>query len=291
MHKAIYSVLRYIPDVPREEFVNVGVLLICPELKFQKVLHIPSFGDGSKAKLLMGSDGQFVRHAVGKLARAIENLSINELLGHENPKTLLSLQDLHDLSRIYAANNIQLTPPRSAATVNPEVTLQEIYGWFVAEPIIQKQSNTVNRARILRDVSSQFRQQGLFDAGVQEDWVVPVGTKSRVDLAYQNHVWHCYQAIPFEIAESRLSMSVNAYRSVKRDAQESRDAPPEVQAAKFSVLTLPPKNPQPRVADLIALLKDEGFDILDYRDTGSLTQSIAKDLQAHSPLSSSLRVN
>lgn len=38
-HLFEYAVIRVVPRVEREEFLNVGVILYCPELKFLKVLY------------------------------------------------------------------------------------------------------------------------------------------------------------------------------------------------------------------------------------------------------------
>jgi Protein of unknown function (DUF3037) len=64
---ASYSVIRYIPDIFREEFVNVGVALFCPEAGYYQLQVIDRFGRGSKAQLLADSNATFVRQALADL--------------------------------------------------------------------------------------------------------------------------------------------------------------------------------------------------------------------------------
>ena len=73
MFQGTYSVLRYVPSIPREEFLNVGVLLVCPQLQYQRILALPDYGQGSRIEALQQTDEAFVEHAVGKLRIALED--------------------------------------------------------------------------------------------------------------------------------------------------------------------------------------------------------------------------
>jgi hypothetical protein len=280
---ATYSVIRYVPSVPREEFVNVGVILICPAVSFQAMLTLPDFGKDSRIKALVNTDGLFVRHALNKLDEALRNRSINEILGQfSDPRANLGVDDLSNLWEMYRTNNIQLSPPRPATTTNPASTLEELFREFVSEPPRGARGRIISRKIIRREVTNVFRQEGLFGAGkVQEEWELPTLTKPTVDLAYQNHVWHCFQAIAFAAAERTVTNDVNAYRSVARDAREGKDLEEAVKKAVFTVLADVPRTPNPRVSNLIAALKDDVIEVADYREAPQIAQDIARDLREH----------
>ncbi len=230
-------------------------------------------------------DSNFVRHAVIKLRDAVSNNQMQLLLGKAAAEGKLNLENIELLPGVYS-NNIRLSEVFTCITENPALTLEKLFADFVGLEAPTVVSNHITRTRILKDVRSSFRQQGLFDAGLKEDFELPVRAKPVVDLAYQNHVLHCYQVIPpYGYGnENHLLQAVNAIRTVKRDVKDAKNASPEVQGAKFAVLTVPLKNVNARVADIKALLEDEGFEILDYRDTDSIGQSIARDLRANQPM-------
>jgi EAL domain-containing protein (putative c-di-GMP-specific phosphodiesterase class I) len=145
---AMYTVIRYVPNILKGEFVNVGVILVCPEYTYQGLRSLPSFGVGSKAKLLEGSDGLFVRHAVNKLQELLELNRAADLVGEEGvTANLLNFTGLEILHKMYN-NNIQLSKPYSAATDNPEELLEKLYQDFVGTAVTvydpyQKAESTV----------------------------------------------------------------------------------------------------------------------------------------------------
>jgi hypothetical protein len=279
-YSASYTILRYIPSILREEFVNVGVILICPELKFQDVRVLPSFGDDSRLKVFEQADGTFIRHAVGKLQRAIEDRSINELLGKDEEQALLSPVDLKSLQSMYVANNLQLSPVRSAATNNPQETLERLFTDFVGQVEIERVPKTVTRQVIRDKVKKVFSQQGLFDLGLKQEWPLPTLTAPTIDFAYQNHVWHCYQAISFAGAERTVTNTVNAYRQAASDAREHGELP-EIKKAKFTVFSHVPKNLNGKAKNLLEALKYDEITIANYQDVAQLSKPIMEDLKAH----------
>ncbi len=131
--KANYSIIRFIPNILREEFVNVGVILICSEKGYQGIKTLSDFGKGTKVKALdEKADGNFVRHAMTGLRNAIEHKRVSELIGKDLASNgLLELRGFEVLVGSYQ-NNIRLTPPKPLLTIDPKATLEEIYKDFVS---------------------------------------------------------------------------------------------------------------------------------------------------------------
>lgn len=275
--QATYMVVRYLPDVPREEFVNVGVVLICPSVGFQGIRVIETFGEGSRAKLL-GGEGLFVRHSLTKLRNAITHNQVDDLLGTKlAPEGLLTPSGLSDLQQIYC-NNIRFGPSRTAVTENPALTLEKLYQEYVGEQAVKSEPKSITRTIIRRKVNEVFSQQGLFNLGLTEDWRLPLLTEPTVDLAYKNRVWHCYQAISFAGHERLVTTAVNAYRQTARDA---RDSQTEVRDAQFMVLGHKPSNLFRQASNLEAALIHDGIQVADYRDAPQIAQDIKRHLEAH----------
>jgi Protein of unknown function (DUF3037) len=281
---AMYTIIRYIPNILKEEFVNVGVILVCPEVGFQRLRAIPSFGEGSKAKLLEGSDGLFVRHAVSKLEELLELNRAADLVGEEGvTNKRLNFTGLATLQKMYN-NNIQLSQPFSAATDNPEALLEKLYRDFVDTVEVKPKSERVTSGVIRRKVERTFAELELFDAGLQKNWKLPVKTHI-VDMAYKNGVWHCYQAISFATTHkgtiSDVIKDTNSYRQAASDAKNSSD--PNIENAHFTVLGYLPPSPSSIVEGLVQDLKDNGIKWADYEEAPEIAKDIARDIKAHQP--------
>jgi hypothetical protein len=285
--RAMYTIIRYIPNILKGEFVNVGVILVCPEAGYQGLRAIPQFGEGTKAKLFEGSDGLFVRHAVSKLQELLELNRASDLVGEEGvTNKLLNFTGLATLQKMYN-NNIQLSQPYSAATDNPEALLEKLYRDFVATTETKPKPERITRGVIRREVERKFADLDLFDAGLQKNWELPSKSAHIVDMAYKNGVWHCYQAISFATTHkgtiSDVIKDTNSYRQAATDARHSDDS--DVQKAHFTVLSYLPSSPSPFVQNLVNALKDDGIEMVDYKEAAELAKDIARDLQTHSQLS------
>jgi len=277
MFRAVYMIIRYIPDTLREEFVNIGVLLACPEADFQGVRAISSFGEGSKVKLLGDGDGYFVRHTLNKLSNIVDKRSTGEILGNDG--RCLTPGDSENLWQMYRANNIQLSEPRTAATSDPKATLEQLFQDFVGGQSTISRSSNITRTVINRHVRSVFAEQGLFKLGLREDWRLPVSTEPIVDYAYKNSVWNFYQAISFSGKEQRFSLQTNAYRQVASDAKKSSSE--VVAKAGFVVLGYLPAQPSKQVRNNLAALEEDNIKFVDFQEAPDIARDIRTHLQAH----------
>jgi hypothetical protein len=277
----MYTIMRYVPNILKGEFVNVGVILVCPEAGYQSFRAIPQFGEGTKVKLFEGGDGLFVRHAVYKLQETLEDKRASDVVGEEGvTNSLLNFAGLNTLHKMYN-NNIQLSQPFAAATDNPEVLLEKLYQDFVSTVVEVSQPKTVTRTIIRRQVRRAFADLGLFDIeeGVKQDWEIPSKSTHIVDMAYKNGVWHYYQAISFAGHERDVLAYTNAYRQAANDARHSGDA--DVQAAAFTVLSYLPSTVSARISDLLSALEDDDIVLVPYQEAPELAKEIARELRTH----------
>jgi Protein of unknown function (DUF3037) len=279
---ATYAVIRYVPNALREEFVNVGVLLVCPQVAYHGIRILPGFGKDTKARLLENSDGQFVRHALTTLRHSLESGRIASTVGEAGaPEGRLNLAGLSTLQRMHV-NDIRFSALRPTATVDPAVTLEQLFNEFVGPLEAVRKSGNINRTAIKREVHKVFNQYDLFGLeGVQEDFVLPVETEPVVDLAYKNHVWHCYQAISFAGDEREVQRNVNAYRQTANDARASNS---EVRQAAFAVLAHRPSEVSARVLKSIDSLRVDQIELVEREEFEVLAQHIVQDLRGPSQM-------
>lgn len=114
-----YSIIRVVPKVEREEFVNIGLIMFCKRAKFLKV---KTFLHTEKILLL---NQEF----------DIENLclalaSFEKIINKPNEGGVIASYDLADKFRWLTAvksSCLQTSKPRIGISDNPEKTFDKIY--------------------------------------------------------------------------------------------------------------------------------------------------------------------
>lgn len=114
-----YAVLRLVPHVEREEFINIGVLLLCRPQKFGQVRY--HLNQERCLALFPDLDLSVIENQL-KLFPII--------LKGEEAGGLIATQDLHERFRWLTANRstmIQCSPVHIGLTTNAERTLDELF--------------------------------------------------------------------------------------------------------------------------------------------------------------------
>lgn len=265
-----YTVIRYIPDIVREEFINVGVILACPTLGYQGI-RTTTLGQHRLARCF-DTDGHFVRHMLSSLRKAIEGRRLQEMLGPDLVPNNMLTRDSLEILRGMHHNNITMSPLRTASVENPDATLEMLFARYVAavprQPTVEKETRSV----VKRRVEKTFREQNLFSLGLEESYRLPTLTEPTVDFAYQNGALHCYQVLSLSADEDKAKRDVNAYRQTAHDGRETL----REQEVVFAALVA---RDESRLSErLVEVLEHDGIEPIDYRDTDALVGKIRRDL-------------
>ena len=196
-----FVVLRFVPNLVRDESVNIGVMLynpddgeLVPRLtdNFRRVKRLHPWAD---IDLLRGLQTDFEQ----RLAERVEDLGAY-------------LETLEQT----LSNALQLTPPRACLTENPEAELDRLYESYVQEPRLPGRvaaaiENT--RAWIRQRVHGAFKRAGVLDrmqkrVGVEN--FTYKGDNFRLDFGYRRNGTHGFvHAIALE--RDVVSAKVLAY--------------------------------------------------------------------------------
>ena len=123
MSKGYFSLVQYCPDFARQEAVNVGVVLLCPEQDFIQVRMATA---NHRVRDLFGDEADDYRN-LNSMKRSLEERIRVEA---ENLKTLDALQTFVQTR----ANRIILTNPKPVRVGNPSDDLTALFDELVAEP-------------------------------------------------------------------------------------------------------------------------------------------------------------
>lgn len=283
---AYYTIIRYIPSILREEFINIGVILVCPSLNYQSIRTLNSFDKSSLG--FKDSDGRFVRYAITKLVNGFTENRLNNFVDFSFLENgILTQSGLVQLRNSYH-NNIKLSNVRSTITEYPEKTLEKLYQQFISKTNIQESSKAITRTSMLTHVKSIFSENGLFKfpegSRLNHDIELPI-LAPKIDFGYKNKVMHYYHVIPFTDDDRSLSR-VQTYRQTANDLRESGNLDNEYQNAKFMVLGYTPqKQRRPEeIREIKKLLEKDNIETRDYKqDIKRVAKDIRTDLIEHAP--------
>lgn len=194
-----FSVLRYVHDPVTAEFVNIGVALYAPAVKYLNAICTSHYRRLSV--VFEPIDGDHFREITRFLESRIELLGqkLNSELPFANPPGNIEAV----LAQVLPADDsaIQFSTAGGGFTSDPEKTLNEMYVRYV-ERYVSKAT------RPSRDDEEVWK---VFRAPLERRQVIKYLRPKRIvapDYDYEftrarkNEVWHAYEPISFDLAET-----------------------------------------------------------------------------------------
>jgi hypothetical protein len=172
-----YFLVRYVPDVAREEFVNIGVFLFCPA---EKLLEC-KFSDDWRhvSRFHAQADTKFLENLQSHFEQQISDHQ-NDLDGY-----------IREMQQSYS-NLIQLSPSRACLTADLHAQLQDLFERYVGvHPAVSR--TQAPRLRIKNRMTQSLRGYRLLEPHlVQKDipasqWTIP-GDPFLFDFGYEPRV-------------------------------------------------------------------------------------------------------
>jgi hypothetical protein len=174
-----YWVVRYTPNLVRDEWLNVGVLLLDPARPRLGVRFIEGKGEFSRVRRLHPNSDETI-------LRALERHFETVVGGAEDPRAYLAKLD-ETLS-----NAVQLSPERGLLAENFDEELDRLYDQHVAAPrrvtLGARYANA--RATILRYFNGMLHSAGLagrLERRVKVEEFTYRGDPLRLDYAYRRN--------------------------------------------------------------------------------------------------------
>lgn len=275
-----YVVVKYVPNLLRDESVNVGVIARDPASGAFDFRFLSR--GGVVKKIWPHADTQIVRHLTRALKETKQSqLTLDEpVLGRAgNP----SAADFFSKARREFTGNLQLTSERAVRADDLESALQWAYTNFVAEPATS--ARPINYQAL---APFQTRQR-LWRAFERRELVGPRRVRERVvlqgrhapwtfDLAYKNGAQHLINSLALNAAPE-----VNLGRALvfKGMLEEVSDRLSD-DIKGIAVLQRPKPDAWDKLAvpRATAILKDAGVDAYGVEEIESLADRVEADLLA-----------
>jgi len=180
LRNCAYHVVRYAPNLIRDEWVNVGVVLFEPLTGNIRTRLVQEAAEFARIRRLHPETDENLLRNLGSLFEPPPN--------GERPSSLAWLAKLEDT----LANTVQLSPRRGLLAENMDVELDRIYREQV-EPL-QPARGEARELRTRSDIRARardyFRLEGILNrmqSGVRVDSFTYTGDPMRLDFSYRRN--------------------------------------------------------------------------------------------------------
>ena len=169
-----YFLVRYVPDVTKEEFINIGVFLSCPGERFLDCV----FSDDSRriSRFHQEADPEFLRDLQSHFKQEIED--------HRNDLA----RYLGEMQQSFS-NLIQLSQPRPCLTSNLLAQLQDLFERYVGVRVASPTEQDT-RVYVRQQMTDCFSRYGIlghkpFERRVPASQWTGVGDPFAFDFGYK----------------------------------------------------------------------------------------------------------
>jgi hypothetical protein len=194
-----FSILRYIHDVATEEFVNIGVALYAPEVRFLGVACMSTYSRLSN--FFGGIEGEHFKRMMRHISAGIEELA--ERLRTELPFEKLPADIRGWVDQVLPPDDssLQFSPARGGITEDPQATLEELYERFVERYSRRIQPPSRSDEEVLKVFRDELAQRRVL-ARLRPKKIASSDYEHEFPLAWKNEIWHTSEALSFDLASS-----------------------------------------------------------------------------------------
>ncbi len=179
-----YHILRYVPDLIRDEWVNIGVLVFNPETGERRLRLIEDQDEYNRVRRLHP-------WADEALLRALRDNLENRLESGIHSGAEIPWQDVLDKWQETLSNALQIAPQKGVLADDLDAELDRLYVDHVAVPRRSTRAGLPGGRAAIRSYCAQvFRQARIWDRMKKSvrvaEFTFP-GDPSRVDYSYQRN--------------------------------------------------------------------------------------------------------
>lgn len=190
-----YTILRYVHDIVTGEFLNVGVVLYCPERKYlwakmrKKTARV--------TQCFKGADASAVKRSIRQIEKAIRETAkgLDSLFPYQSK----TARDFAFRVLPHDDSSLQWSPAGVGRTRDPALELEHLFNRLVA----RYDSHSDNR-KTDNDVWRHFSralERRRISANWQEKTISSAVDSVTFKHAVKNGKWHCLEPVSFDLID------------------------------------------------------------------------------------------
>jgi hypothetical protein len=216
-----FCVLRYVHDVVSGEFVNVGVALHAPTVKFLGAACSSTYGRVSS--FFGGIESEQFRRLMRHIQAGIEEFG--ERLRSELPFAADPTDVRGWVDRVLPPDDssLQFSEARAGLTSDPRGALQDLYERLVERYINREQRPTRSDDDVLRVFRQPLATRHVLNR-IGPKTIAGRDYEHEFPIAWKNGVWHASEAVSFDLANpGDISEKANRWLGRGVNLSESKE--------------------------------------------------------------------
>jgi hypothetical protein len=226
-----FYLLRYVPDAVKDEFVNLGVVLLETGEGQAVFTDVRFTRDWRRVRCLDPDvDVELLESFEGELRRTLQSRAA-EVINYRGP---ISRRDwLLRLLEDGLSNTLQITPAKAVLTESPEKELGELARTYLESEAHARRAQSGRRV-IYRAMREAFESAGVWAVGRQDIALAEYGAKGdplKIDFGYRpNGVIRMFQAVSLETDVDAAKVLAFSYPTLRDGLRRVENAGSELTA-------------------------------------------------------------
>lgn len=191
-----YTVLRYVHDIVTGEFLNVGVVLYCPELKYLRAKTRKK--TARLTHCFKGANASAVKHAIRQLEEEIRGSAKG--LDSFFPDKSTTAQDFAFRVLPHDDSSLQWSQLGAGRTRDPNRELDRLFDRLVAR-YDSHNDNRKTESDVWRHFSRALDRRRI-SANWQKKTIASAADSVTFEHAVKNGRWHCLEPLSFDLIDA-----------------------------------------------------------------------------------------
>jgi len=226
-----FYLLRYVPDAVKDEFVNLGVVLLETGEGDGVFTDVRFTRDWRRLRCLdPEADVELLESLEGEMRRMLQSRAA-EAINYRGPMT--RREWLLRLLEEGLSNTLQITPAKAVLTESPEQELGELARTYLESEARGRRAQGGRRV-IYRAMREAFESAGVWSVGRQDIALANYGAKGdplKIDFGYKpNGVIRMFQAVSLETDVDAAKVLAFSYPALREGLRRAEDAASELTA-------------------------------------------------------------
>ena len=192
--------IRYVHDVRTEEFLNIGVVLLCASAPFAGARFLPQWGRVTAA--FPGADLIVLRRVASAFARRCAEWSA-EAHGQQPLQPITKIAALLRSVMLPDDASVQFSPAISGVTPDPASTLSELFSMYAGAGLPREDRASREDGDVWRDFATTTLASPLLLKRLQRHVLQAPHYQLSFDNAWKNGAWNVAQPVSFDLLEPR----------------------------------------------------------------------------------------
>jgi hypothetical protein len=194
MRKYQYQLVRYIHDRLTGEFVNIGVVVFQPETRFLKSQFLGRFGRISQ--FFNDVNGYYLLTSLKNFEKQID------IISNRNSELFYNYGNINEITEAILPKDdsaLECSEIFYGIDLNYDSALTDIFERFVNKYYPESETDTHDDKYVWKNVYKKYFDRLEITKKLKSHSVQTAHDIIQFDKAWKNGIWHCYQALSFDL--------------------------------------------------------------------------------------------